>query len=453
MKYIDGRLSKRLPVFLGFGLGVLLIVVSVAYFQSPERIDEEASATTVTFIEAERLPFRFEARGHGIARPSETWQAFANVAGRVVERHPQLKSGTMLPKGTFLLALDPSRYELAIAGARADSEGLSIEQVKLDTEEANTRRLLKLERERMRLSEREYARIEQLFQSGTVAQAQLDEQLRSMLAQRQAVASLENTLALIPTRRDMLKAQQESATVRLTQARRDLEDTRFTAPYDLRLSKVDVELHQFVSVGQLLFQADNVVAAEVEARIPFSALRRLLGNTAFSSDESKNIEARLDLSTLDAELTLAGAGEVRWKGRVVRVASGLDPSTRAVRVIIQVDRPYDNARPPDRPPLQRDMYTRVRISALSPEPLMVIPASAVHQGEIWLVSEDDHLIRRSVEVAFEQNDLAIVAKGLTPGERLVVEDLPTAIEGMALAPRLNTALRDWLATRALGAEQ
>ncbi|HTN35310.1 MAG TPA: HlyD family efflux transporter periplasmic adaptor subunit [Marinobacter sp.] len=450
---MSSRLLKRLPVILGFALGVLLIVIFVARSPSPEWVDEGRSAVPVTFIEAQRLPFQLEARGHGVAHPSETWLAFASVAGRVVERHPKLESGAMLPEGTLLLALDPSRYELAIAAAKADLKSLAIEQEKLVTEEANTHRLLKLEQERLELSEQEYARIEKLSQSGTVARAKLDEQLRSTLVQRQSVTALENTLALVPARRDILKAQQEGATVRLDQARRDLEDTRFVAPYDLRLSKVDVELHQFVGTGQLLFQAENITAAEVEARIPFSTLRRLLGKATFSPDVTKSLEERLNLPALEAELELAGARNVRWKGQVVRISSGLDPDTRAARVVVQVDQPYANAQLPHAPPLQRDMYTRVRISAMSSEPLMVIPASAVHQGEIWLIDNDSHLIRRQVEVAFEQNDLAIIAEGLASGERVVVDDLSTAIQGMLLAPRQNNALQESLAARAAGAEQ
>jgi RND family efflux transporter MFP subunit len=448
----DG-LPKRLPIVLGLLVGAFLIAVFVIYQKFPERTEAAGGpAVAVTVIDARNSPFRFEARGHGIARPSETWRAIANVAGRVVTRHPNLESGTMLPKGTLLLALDPSRYQLAIADAKSSAEGLSIEQVKLATEEANTQRLLKLEQERLALSERDYARIEKLFRSGTLAQAQLDDQLRATLAQRQAVATLKNTLALIPARRNILKAQQESAGVRLAQAQRDLADTRFVAPYDLRLSKVDAELHQFVGAGQVLFQADNIAAAEVEARIPFSMMSRLLGNMAFSPDKTKSIEGRVALSALRADLTLVGAGQVFWQGRVVRIASGLDPSTRTVRVIIQVDRPYDNVRPPDRPPLQQGMYTRVRLSAMSTEPMMVVPASAVHQGELWLADNNNQLVRRPVKIAFEQHDLAVVAEGLAPGERVIIDDLATAIQGMALAPTLSKSVQDALASRAAGEE-
>ncbi|MGL6212931.1 efflux RND transporter periplasmic adaptor subunit, partial [Billgrantia desiderata] len=382
--------------------------------------------------------FRLEARGHGVARPSETWQAVANVSGRVVERHPALESGTLLREGTLLLALDPSRYELAIAEAEA-------ELTQLESEEANTWRLLDLERQALDLAEQELSRIERLAATGSVSTSQRDAQRRSTVGQRQAVTTLENALALMP-------AQRERASVRLSQARRDLSDTRFVAPYDLRLGEVEVELHQFVSVGQRLFEADSLAAAEVEARLPFSMVRRLLGSVAPAElpPGSLDLSERIDLDSIEAELELVGAPGVRWEGRVVRVASGLDPATRAVRVVVRVEQPWRDARPPDRPPLQRDMYIRVLLSAPGPEAQLVVPASALHQGELYLADDQDRLVRRPVSVAFQQRDLAVIEAGLAPGERVVLDDMQPAIEGMALSVRRDEAAEARLAARARG---
>lgn len=444
------RYVKHAPVLVGLALGLILIAIFIANRQFPAKVDEQERAAEVTVIESRFLPFRIEARGHGVSRPSETWQAIANVSGRVVERHPNLESGAMLAKGTLLLALDPSRYELAIADAQADIDGLKAEMKKLDTEKENTLRLLELEKKRLELSEAELSRFEQLSLTGTIAHTQLDEQRRFTLAQRQAVTSLENVLTLLPTTINRLKAQQERAAIRLGQVKQDLKDTRFIAPYDLRLGQVDVELHQFVGIGQRLFQADSVGAAEVEAHIPFSMMRRLLGNVVNPLSGAKDVNERMDLSALDAELQLVGAEGVSWTGRVVRVASGLEPTTRAVRVVVRVDLPYRDAYPPDHPPLQRDMYTRVRLSVLSASPQMVLPISAVHQSEIWLANENNRLIRRSVVVAFEQNGLAVIESGLEPGERVVVDDLPLAREGMLLAPRQDEGLQRKIESLALG---
>ncbi|SFU51846.1 efflux RND transporter periplasmic adaptor subunit [Halomonas korlensis] len=452
MRFWSRRLGQALAVLVGVAVGVALLVVFVANRQAPEREETAAPAAPVRTVEARLLDFRLEARGHGVARPAETWQAVANVAGRVIERHSGLESGTLLPEGTLLVALDPSRYELAIAEAEAELASLTGELAQLAVEKENSGRLLALEHEALGLAEQELARVERLASSGSVSTSRRDEQRRSTLGQRQAVAVLENTLALMPARREVLVAQRERAAAHLAQAREDLADTRIKAPYDLRLGEVAVERHQFVGVGQRLFEADSLEAAEVEAHIPIAMMRRLLGAIAPAEIPvgALDLSERLDLTAIDAELALVGAEGVSWSGRLVRVASGLDPATRTVRAVVMVDNPWRDARPPDRPPLQRDMYVRARLSLASPEPRLSIPASAVHQGEVWLVDGESRLERRAVSVAFEQGNLAVIAAGLEPGERVVVDDLPAAIAGMALEPRRDEALEARVAEQALG---
>mgnify|MGYP000400266657 CR=1 FL=1 len=444
------RVARGVMVLIGIALGAALLVVFVANRQTPDRQEADASATPVNVIEAHPVGLRIEARGHGVARPAELWQATANVAGRVVERHPELENGTLLPEGTLLVALDPSRYELALAEAKAELASVAGELAQLEAEQENTRRLLALEQEALALAEQELSRIERLAESGSVSTSRRDEQRRSTLSQRRAVASLENSLALMPARREVLEAQRERAAVRLAQARQNLDDTRFEAPYDLRLAEVDVEMHQYVGTGQRLFQAESLAAAEVEAHIPIAMMRRLMA--AILSEEPSgqglDLDERLDFSAVDAELFLAGTEGVGWSGELVRVASGLDPTTRTIRAVVRVDHPYRDARPPDHPPLQRDMYVRTRLSAPSPEPKLVIPASALHQGEVWLADAEARLERRAVEVAFTQGHLAVIAGGLEAGERVVVDDLPAAIAGMALAPRRNEALEASIAQEA-----
>jgi multidrug efflux pump subunit AcrA (membrane-fusion protein) len=86
------------------------------------------------------------------------------------------------------------------------------------------------------------------------------------------------------------------------------------------------------------------------------------------------------------------------------------------------------------------MYVQVRFSATSPEPLLAVPASAVHQGELYLVGKDDRLQRRPVTVAFEQHDLAVISKGLEPGEVVIVDDPVLAVHDMTVAPQRDTRL-------------
>lgn len=437
---------------LGLLVGVGLVVLFIMNSQSPTHGEIEAVVPKLTVITVQPMEFQLAARGYGVTRAADSWQAVANVPGRVVERHPNLESGTLVRKGTLLLALDPGRYKLAIADTEAELASLSAELSQLDTEEENTQRLLKLEQTRLTLAEQELARIERLAKSGTVSQSQRDEQRRATVAQRQSVATLENQLALLPTRIAYLQAQVERARTRLEQAREDLADTRFVAPYDLRIDEVDIELHQYATAGQRLFRGDSIAAAEIETHIPLPMLRRLMGSVQRTTPpaDALDISELVDFSAIDIEVRLAGAEEIRWPARVTRVASGLDPATRTARVVVVVENPYDRVAPSKHPHMQPGMYVQVYLTAMNREPLLVIPVAAVHHNEVYRVSDNDKLERRPVSVAFEQNDLAVISGGLAPGDRVIVDDPVPALDGMAINPWRDESLEQRLQAQARG---
>lgn len=452
MSSLFRRWGRGLLIASGLAIGILLIVIFVANRQAPSRGDDALNTPTVRVVEVSSLPFVIEARGYGTARPARTWQAIANVPGRVVARHPGLESGTLLAKDTLLLEIDPSRYRLAEAEAQAQLASLAAEQAQLEGEAENTQRLVALERERLTLAEQELARIQRLAGSGSVSRSRLGEERRATLAQRQTVQSLENQLQLIPSRRQRLEAEIDRTTTRLDQARRDLEDTRFEAPYDLRLGEVEAEMYQYINAGQRLFRAEGIEAAEVVAQVPMNMLRRLLGTQTVrdADDEILDIAQRLDFSAIDAEVTLVAGKGARWPARVVRIANGLDPATRTAQVVVQVDDPYRQVAPLTQPALVRDMYVQVRLASMAPEPLLVVPAAAVHQGEVYVVDSEQRLVRRPVTVAFEQHDLAVIAEGLEEGDRVIVDDVMPAINGMTIDPRLDEELAQSLRRQALG---
>ncbi|HKL52464.1 MAG TPA: efflux RND transporter periplasmic adaptor subunit [Wenzhouxiangellaceae bacterium] len=456
MKNPSGGKRRFILIWASLFVGVVIAALLVLNRQTPTHGDERTAARELRVVVAERVPFRFEARGHGVSRAAQYWQATANVPGRVVERHTDLESGAMVREGELLVALDPSRYRLAIAEAEAQAASLSAELERLDKEEQNTARLLELERERLALSEQELSRIERLVEQGSISQSRRDQQVRATVAQRKAVAVLENELALVPALRNRLHAELDRAETRLGQAAEDLADTRFVAPYDLRINEVDIELHQQVTAGQKLFRGDSIEAAEIEAHIPLPMLRRLMGSVLradAAESEVMDISERLDFTAIKAEARLAELAEIRWPARVTRVASGLDPKTRSVRVVVTVDRPYENVSPPAHPALQPGMYLQVRLSAPAPENLLVVPAAAVHDNELYIATPDDRLERREVSVAFRQSDLAVIGEGLSPGERVIVDDPVPALDGMPIQPSRDEAMEEWMRTSARGRKQ
>lgn len=440
-------------------LGIIFVVVMARLKQGPAHEGVKPEVQAVRVMEVTPMAFQFQARGFGKVSPGETWQAVANVGGRITWRHPNLESGNLISEGTRLLQIDPTRYELAIAVAKADIAAATAELEQLEQETENTRKLLALENSRLSLAQRELERARTLATKNALSATRLDDQEKVTLQQQQAVQSMENTLSLMPSKKSTLEARLVRAETALDQAREDLEDTRFQAPFDLRIHSAQVELHQQVSPGQPLFTADSIATAEAVIQLPVPDLRHLLAQLGTGgnilADHLPNLDQRRIFEDVTATLSLAGDPQTRWSARVTRIASGLDPATRTVQAVLTVDEPYRNASPPEQPPLVRDMYVRGTLSHMVPKPVIVVPASAIHASDtqeetVYLATDDNRLERRPVTTSWSQRDLAVITDGLQPGERLVLDDLVPAIDGMPLQPTVDRQALQSLQRQALG---
>ncbi|WP_226596662.1 efflux RND transporter periplasmic adaptor subunit [Marinobacter nauticus] len=433
--------KNKLTLALALIAGIAFVVIMVKLKQPPERVEAQATATPVRIMEVTPREFRTEARGYGQVLPARSWNAVANVGGRVIWKHPELESGNVIPAGTRLVEIDPTRYELAEASASADLAGIEAELRQLDQEERNTGELLKLEDRRLTLARRELDRAETLVARGALSQTRYDEQQRATLQQEQAVQTLRNQLNLVPVRHDTLQARMARAEASLARAREDLDDTRFEAPWDLRVHQADIDTGQHVSPGQTLFIADDITRAEATVQLEVAELRRVLSQLSRgslpetgSTNHFTDFHDQLPLDDLDIRVTPTNVPDAHWPGKLSRVTSSLDQATRTVQAVISVDEPYRNANPPARPPLVRNMFVQASITAQTPEPVIVIPASAVHQGVVYLADDDNRLLRQPVSVAWQQGEDVVIDKGLAPGDRLVLDDLVPAIDGTLLAP-------------------
>lgn len=432
--------SSLLMVMGATILGVILVIVMVKLKQGPAHDGAKPQIHTVHTVDISPIPFLLQATGFGNVKAGDSWQAVANVEGRVIWRHADLKSGNFIAANTPLLRIDPARYELAIRAATTDVATTEIELRHLEQEAANNRKLLVLEKNRQVLAERELERARTLTSRNTFSATQLDEQEKLTLQQRLTVQSMENTLSLVPTRQAMLQARLTNRQTSLAQAREDLADTEFIAPFDLRLHHIGVDLHQQVNRGQSLFTADSIATAEATIQVPVPDLRQLLTIVQHNSAPSRHdnalpeMENHLNTDLLAATVSLAGNSAMRWQARITRIASGLDPATRTVQVVLSVDEPYRNANPPEQLPLVRDMHVRGTLSALTQDPVFVVPAAAVHQGMVYLANADNRLERRPVQVTWTQRDLAVIGNGLNPGDRVILDQLVPANDGMPLDP-------------------
>ena len=446
------RHTRTLTVFGGLLIGGIILAAFIASRQGPPESDEPMQQAAVRFIEATPIRPTLQASGFGTVQSARPWAAVANVSGRVVSRHDKLKNGEFIEAGAKLLVIDPNRYELALEQANADLKGIQADRRELEQEKENTTALYRLERDRLALSEQELARAKSLAERDMLSANQLDTQKRATLQQRQAVQTLRNQLNQIPVKLDKLRAGEEQAVVRRELAQKDLEDTRITAPFDMRIGKVEIEVDQQVTRGQRLFVADGIQTAEAPIQISFAHMRDLvagLEKSALTLDGP--VPSTRALSGIKVRIVTGAGGRASWDARIIRVAEGLDPTTRTLQIITAINQPYRNAHPPRRPALVPGTFVEGRFSVQTIEPRLIVPVEAVHQGHVYLVDEQDRLERRAVHTSRPQNGWVIVEAGLNSGDRVIIDDPIPAIDGMALQPRHDVQAQDDLIDLATGA--
>lgn len=431
----------------------LTIVAAIAASRKGPRQSsavEEARSLRVTRVPVVDLIPR--AIAYGTAKPGQVWQAVSEVQGRVIEVHPNLKSGSMVREGEILLSIDPSEYDLAIARLEADVSQIHAQLEELATKEVNDRASLEIEQASLTLAQRELQRVQSLVTQNAVSKSEVDKQDRNVLAQRQSVQRLENSLRLVPQQRKSLEAALAVKNASLEQAQLDRAKTAIRAPLDCRLGEVAIESGQFLAAGQALFEAHGTASTELEVQIPADQLRNLI-RPELQSMAAVTMDAETVQKVFDFQVTVrfrSGDFSAEWEGRVARLREQFDPRTRTIGLVLIVDKPYEKAIPGKRPPLVQGMFCEAELCGSPRRQRIVIPRNAVHESHVCVVGEDSRLHRQEVEIDFAQSGFVCLQSGLHGGEMLVVSDPSPAIEGMLVEAEVDESVSLRLVAEATG---
>ncbi|MCP4282880.1 MAG: efflux RND transporter periplasmic adaptor subunit [Gammaproteobacteria bacterium] len=419
------------PVLLGISAMVVLKQNKVPPKQQPpQELASLARVIAVPSVDISPL-----AIGYGSVVPSQTWEAVAQVNGKILERNPALEKGAIMEAGSLVLRIDPTDYQLAIARIEADIQVTKAQLDELDAKTVNTRAALEIEQSAYLLNEKELQRKHRLIEQGGVSRSDLESQERALLAQKQSVQTQQNTLNLLPSQRAILQAELKRHQSNLISARRDLNQTEIRLPFTGRISKVNVELDRYVREGDLLVTADGLAMAEVEVQIPIEQMGALIKSnkiinildTAASSERDFGITANVVLKE--------GAISGIWEGRVARLSDTLDPKTRTVGVIVEVDNPYAGVQPGIRPPLLKGLFVEVRLRGKQRPDSLIIPRSALRDSQAFVINEENRLETRQLKIELVQPDYVVVRSGLKASEKLLISDIVPAIEGMLVNPQ------------------
>ncbi len=151
------------------------------------------------------------------------------------------------------------------------------------------------------------------------------------------------------------------------------------------------------------------------------------------------MEARVIVNT--------GSFERTWPAKVAGVRESLDTETRALRLTVVVDLSPENFMAKEGPPLCRGSFCKVEIRSRTRDAI-VIPRFAVRDGDVFWLDAESRLRRSSIDVEFNQGEMAVVRGGIKPGVKLVVSDPTPAIEGLLVKPVFDEKLAAALACEA-----
>lgn len=450
-----------LPLIVIAAIG--FVVFQVKNKQPVEHIEVSYPVKAVEVITARKLPFRARAIAFGNVEPAVTISAKSEVSGKIVYMHPDLRKGSSIPKDTVVMKIEPTLFEFSLSQSQAGLEGSRSSLAQLEVEEQNTLLALEIAKDNLRVGLQELERTRALQEKNLVARSSYDKEFQKVLSLRQQLQDIEGNLASFTSRKAATQAQILQSRSQVDQSIDTLGRTEIRLPFDARIGTVSVEKGEFTPAGAVLFVALGMEAVEINAQLPLQQFRPLIaglaatdigGAAGLDMQNSSNLQLALSNMRLEARVRLVGSTDDSslWVGKLIRLSESIDPIRDTLGMVVKVEKPYEGIVPGKKPPLLKGMYTSVEF--LSPlRPALVLPRKAVHQGRVYLATEDNILQIQPIKVNFTQGNLVVVSEQSEQdllGKRIIVSEVVPVVEGMHLTSLNSDHDQRILTQRALG---
>ncbi|MCG9545933.1 HlyD family secretion protein [Vibrio sp. Isolate33] len=425
------KISKKLLFFPALAVGVIGLVAAINL--KPDLPTKPAGdrARLVETVSLEKQMIAPLAVGFGKVVPKVEWKAIAEVTGQIVYRHPDLEKGQIIAAGTEVLKIDPLDYELKLVQAEADLKSSQTSLAKLNQEEDNLQQTLKIEKNRLVISNKELQRKQDLRKKGLTSQSDVDLQQQSALSQQKLVLDIQNQIALMPDEKRVAQAVIKVNVSKVKEAQRSLDKTTITLPRAMRIAQVDIEQNQVVNLQQEMFVAHGINVMEVEAQLSIHDMQTLASSfTQFPRDAAgipnpyqAPIKATIQMNS--------GSLNLSWAAKVARISETVDENQATAGIILEINQDYSALQPSSATPLVNGMFVKAEIEGLA-NLSWVVPERALHGDKVYLMDDSQRLQVVNVEVLYRRDNQVVVNGELQAGDKLILNDVLPAIEGMLL---------------------
>jgi RND family efflux transporter MFP subunit len=450
MKDLDYRKAKRPVQNITFRILTCVLILTVGIFgmtnlaslkKPPAAAKNEERALQVEAIRAQPADAPVVITGYGEAHALKVVPISPAVSGTIVEIHPRLDAGEIIPKGETLFRIDIRDYDAAVREARAAERKWENTIKRLEKQfSIDRQRLSTLQRNR-KLAEMEFHRLRDLFQEKQVGtRSGMEKAEQAFNTTMDQVDQLNKALALYPIQIEEALSSLASARARLSVAVVNLDRCTVAADFDSRVKSVSIEEGQYVAPGQKALTLADDSTLEIHVPLNSRDARQWL---QFSDSRQHGGTAWFNglVPVICSIRWTEESGSYTWQGTLHRVVR-FDRQTRTLTVAVRIDSPDATENGAKGLPLVEGMFCCVDIPGKTLKNIYRLPRWAVSYKNTVYKIQNSRLKTEPVKVVRVDGDTAIVSDGLQPGDLVVSTRLADPLENILLqVTHVNTQRR------------
>ena len=362
---------KLKPVHAGVKLivpvALVLIISACSNDGKAKQATQPAVPVKIGDVMQQNIPVRINAIGNVEAYNAVSVKALVN--GEIIG--VQFKEGQDVQQGDVLFQIDPRPYEAALKQAEAQL-ARDAAQAKSANEQAN--------------------RYEILVQKDYVSKDQYD-QFRSAA--------------------DSLAAAVQADKANVENGRLQLAYCTIKSPIDGR-------------VGSVLINKGNVIKANDLTMVTINKIVPIYVTFSLPEQNLANIKKYMAEGSLQVDAVIPGDEKRPVQGKLTFINNAVDAATGT----IQLKGTFENK---DKR-LWPGQFINVVLTLTTQRNAVVMPAAALQTGQqgqyVFVVKPDFTAESRPVTIAWSYGELAVVAQGVTPGEKVVTDGQLNLITGV-----------------------
>lgn len=385
---IDSNTGSVKSILICLGVILIGVVVTVVIFNTEPVAEREGAvkrtAMLVDVVEAVAGNFRPDIKAVGTVKAAREIMLSPLVGGEIVEVAENFTPGGFVSKGDVLLRIDPQDYQYELIHMTSDYWQAQAE--------------MEIEMGRQNVAKEEFEMLDDSLNGHT------------------------ESLVLREPQLNIVRAEVDSAKAAMDMADLNLSRTNVKAPFDGQVIEQNVDLGSQVSSGNHLARLVGVNEYWVEVSVPLAKLNWLTFPKG-SDDRGALVKVRNRTAWPDG---------VYRDGELYRLIGKLESDTRMARVLVSIKDPLNLQRGSEAPPLLIDSFVEVAITAKELQNVVRLKRDYMRRNDTVWVMQDGKLDIRETGVIFRDKEHVYIEKGLEAGEKIVVTNLSSVVDGADL---------------------